>query len=77
MKALLVAAVAAAALVAAGGPSLAKGKARPIAGSACETGKSCSGDCQNGWCSRYACVGGKWEKRLPACAQPFCRETCR
>ena len=76
MKALFVAALAAAVLFGAD-PSFARGKSKVIAGSACETGKSCSTNCENGWCSRYACVGGKWEKRLPACPETMCRESCK
>jgi hypothetical protein len=77
MKRLFVALAAATLLFAAGPSFAAKGKLMTIAGATCETGKSCTGNCENGWCSRYACVGGKWEKRLPACAQPFCRESCK
>lgn len=76
MKVVFVAVVAAAALFASG-PSFAKGKSRVVAGGACETGKSCSTNCENGWCSRYACVGGKWEKRLPACPATMCIERCK
>jgi hypothetical protein len=76
MKAALVACIAALALSLAAAPSFAASKKKVIAGSACETGKSCTSNCENGWCSRYACVNGKWEKRLPACSQPFCREAC-
>ena len=76
MKAVLVACLAFVALAAATDASFAAKRMKVIAGSKCETGQSCSGNCENGWCSRYACVGGKWEKRLPACSQPFCRPAC-
>jgi hypothetical protein len=76
MKSVLVACAAALALSVASTASLAAPKKKVVAGSACVTGKSCSANCENGWCSRYACVNGKWEKRLPACAQPACREAC-
>lgn len=76
MKSVFVACAAALILALAAAPSIAAPKKKVVAGAACETGKSCTTNCENGWCSRYACVGGKWEKRLPACAQPFCREAC-
>lgn len=76
MKYALVACATALVLALAVTPSLAAPKKKIVAGAACVTGKSCATQCENGWCSRYACVNGKWEKRLPACAQPFCREAC-
>jgi hypothetical protein len=44
----------------------------------CTTGAFCSKDCDKttGWCSRYVCVGGKWEKRVISCLPPFCGPAC-
>lgn len=51
----------------------AKKKMTVVAGGACTTGATCATNCEpNGWCTRYVCVGSKWEKRLPGCSQPFC-----
>ena len=75
MKVALVAVLAVLALAFAADPSFAA-KKKMVAGSKCQTGASCSADCENGWCSRYVCVGGKWEKRLPACNLPVCGPKC-
>jgi hypothetical protein len=40
---------------------------------ACTAGQVCASECVNGLCTRNVCnTGGKWEKRLDKCMEPFC-----
>jgi hypothetical protein len=54
----------------------AKKKVAAAAGK-CSAGQSCSRDCNTiGWCSRFVCSGGKWEKRMVGCVGGLCGPKC-
>jgi hypothetical protein len=77
MKVVLIAAATCLALALAPDASFAAAKKKAsMAGGKCSTGAVCTTDCgSTGWCSRYVCAGGKWEKRWP-CLTPWCAPAC-
>ncbi len=80
MKKVLFVALACLALALVPDASFAAGKkkaAKAIAGGKCTTGQYCVTQCNpTGWCSRYVCVGDKWEKRVVGCVAPWCGPQC-